>query len=468
MKTTRTVAPEWAPANRRASRTAGLRVFLLIGLVSLGWCGCERRAPEPPVAASKTPPRQTPRVPVNAPVEAPVQALVAASAPAKVVAPEPPAIVDRQAPGSKLPLYELKMNPQDVPALDNEAFSDNPHPATFLAGGVTYEGVKVRARGAWSRGWPKKSLKIFFDHKQPFAGHNSLDLNSGWRDPAFVRETLAYHVYALCGAPASTSRLVRLEINGQFRGLYVEVEVPGKSLLHRFDLKGASLYKAISRANVADERDLGSPSAYTSHYKKETQTDEGNDELARFCRELNRASNPLDFFTRHVDLDKYINYLAASVLLQNWDGFNKNHYLVYDGHGSRKWFVVPWDLDRTLGDHWSWSFSETRLPLLLGTRQSPGITGWNRMQERFFSDPTLRTRFFKRLAELLETEFTPEKLFPFLDRLESEIEPEAKLDRRRWPSQYADFHRGIAQVKTYVERRRAYLLAEIPKSRPAE
>jgi spore coat protein H len=337
-----------------------------------------------------------------------------------------------------------------------------------MAGGVSYQGVKVRARGAWSRGWPKKSLKILFDHQQPFAGHNSLDLNSAWHDPAFLRETLAYHIYAACGAPASTSRLARLDINGQFRGLYVEVEVPGKSLLHRLDLKGASLYKAISRGNTADERDLGSPGAYASNYKKETQTAEGYDELARFCRELNRAAKPLDFFTQHVDLEKYINYLAGSVLLQNWDGYNKNHYLVYDGHGSQKWFVVPWDLDRTLGDFWNFSFEETRLPVQLGTRQAPGITGWNRMADRFFSDPTLRARFFDRLAELLEKEFTSEKLVPFLDRLESDITPEAKLDRGLWPSQNSDFHRAIAQVKKYIERRRAFLLAELPKWRRTE
>lgn len=469
MKTSRTVASERVSANRRVRRAVGLRVFLLIGLVSFGWCGCNRRAPEPPATASKTPPKPIPRDPVDAPVETPVPppsaplavAPTVAPARAKVAAPEPPAIVDRQAPDSKLPLYELKMAIGDARALDRESFSDNPRPATFLAGGVVYEGVKVRVRGAWSRGWPKKSLKIFFDHNQPFAGHNSLDLNSGWRDPAFVRETLAYHVYARCGAPASTSRLVRLEVNGQFRGLYIEVEVPGKSLLRRHELKGASLYKAISRSNTADERDLGGTTAYPAHYKKETQTDEGYDELARFCRELNRTSKPLDFFTRYVDLDKYINYLAASVLVQNWDSYNKNHYLVYDGRGSKKWFAVPWDLDRTLGDHWSWSFSEARLPLLLGTRREPGITGWNRMQERFFNDATLRARFAKRLAELLETEFTPEKLFPFLDRLESEIAPEAKLDRRLWPNQSSDFHRGIAQVKTYIERRRAFLLAEL-------
>ena len=166
-----------------------------------------------------------------------------------------------------------------------------------------------------------------------------------------------------------------------------------------------------------------------------------------------------------VDLDRYINYLAASVLVQHWDCFNKNHFLLFDRHGSRKWLVVPWDLDRTFGDHWNGSFDHAQLPILLGTRQQPGITGWNRLQDRFCTDPALRQRLFKRLDELLQKEFTREKLFPILDRLESQIAVEARLDRELWPSGNPDVHSGIAHVKAYIQRRRSYLLKELSRLR---
>jgi hypothetical protein len=124
--------------------------------------------------------------------------------------------------------------------------------------------------------------------------------------------------------------------------------------------------------------------------------------------------------------------------------------------------VIPWDLDRTFGDHWRMYFTETRLPILLGTRQAPSTTGWNRMAERFLSEPALRTRFLDRLAALLEKEFTPEKLFPLLDRWESEIAPEAALDRQCWGGgEYENLHSGIAQIKRYIQERRAYLLSEL-------
>jgi spore coat protein H len=349
--------------------------------------------------------------------------------------------------------------------MERNAFSDNTQPATLIIGGEDYGYVRIRFRGEWARSWPKKPLKIFFSRDKPFHGHRSVNLNSAWRDPAFIRETLAYHVYAECGAPASQSRLVRVNVNGQFRGVYVEVEQVDDTLLRRFNLDGATLFKATSDSNQADERDLGSDASFAAHYANETDKDEGLGELRQLCHELARATNTLDFFTRRVDLEKYINYLAATVLLQHWDGFNKNHYLVFERRGSGKWFVIPWDLDRTLGDHWGGGFDSANLSILLGTRRLASVTGWNRLQDHFFSEPTLRARFLDRLSELLEKEFTPAKLFPLLDQLESDLGPDAALDRRRWSGSGEDLHNGIAGVKSFIQRRRAFLQAELKKLR---
>lgn len=367
---------------------------------------------------------------------------------------------------SILPTYELKIDNRDLMALEN-GYGRDTHPATFLAEGKTYNNVKVRTRGAWSRSWPKKSLKIFFDDNQPFGEFHTLNLNSGWRDPAFIREPLAYQIYGLCGAPTLKSRMVRLNANGQFRGLYVEIEQPEKAFLKRLNLKGAIIYKTGYNSTYADERDHGSEQAFAAHYTQETQKKTpGFQDLQQFCHALAQTSNAREFFEKNVDLEKYINFLAATVLVQNWDTYNKNHFLVYDARGARKWFVVPWDLDRTLGDHWNWSFSEARLPILLGTRQRPGITGWNRLQDRFFSDQVLKNRFLERLELLLNTVFTTEKIFPILDRWETEINTEAQLDRRRWPNRQAsDLHDAIEGVKSFIEERRAYLLRELPKLR---
>jgi spore coat protein H len=368
---------------------------------------------------------------------------------------------------SRLPIYEIRMAPQHLEAMDMNPYAPDLYPATFTVGGVVYENVKIRYRGAWGRTWPKKPLKIFFDENKTFNGQRRLNLNSGWRDPAFIRETLAYHIYAASGAPASTSRLARVHLNGELRGLYVEVEQPDKDFLKRRGLKGATIFKASSRAKQADERDLGPIDAYRIHFEQETQKDEPNSfaELQNFCAELNRTDNVADFFNRRVDLDKFVNYLAASVLSQNWDWYNKNHFLVYNANDSKKWFLLPWDLDRSLGDHWDWSFGNAELPIDLGTQNAPGVTGFNRMMDRFFSDAGLRARLADRLQELLEKEFTPEKLNPVIDQLALDSAPEARLDRQLWPVPDPDVESAVKGVKEFIKDRRAFLLKELPRFR---
>src|SRR3954471_5337304 len=136
--------------------------------------------------------------------------------------------VEQRPDKSSLPVYELKMTPKDLLELERTAYSNQTHPGTFSANGQAYQ-VKVRYRGQWARTWPKRALKIFFEEDKPFEGQHCLNLNSSWRDPAFIREHLAYLTYAACGVPAPKSRMVRLDLNGKFRGLYVEVEQPEKT-----------------------------------------------------------------------------------------------------------------------------------------------------------------------------------------------------------------------------------------------
>lgn len=441
------------------SGTAGFAspvIVLGIFLMATGATGCGRKNDK----ASQTKSEST----IQAPAAPPSNHKTAAtkpSAPPSQVVNEPGSVTLDTPP----PVYDLKMDQKELMEMEATAYSKETHSATFIAKGQVYNGVKVRYRGAWARSWPKKPLKIFFAEKQLFEGQRCINLNSAWRDPAFVRELLSYRIYTACGVPASRARMVRINLNGAFLGLYVEVEQVDKTFLKRSNLKGTTLFKGIARSNRADERDLGSDAAYFGEYERETDKTEGLHDLQVFCQGLAQAPNNREFFEQHVDLERYINYLVASTLVQHWDSYNKNHYLAFDEKGSLKWYVIPWDLDRTLGDFWDWSFAKTDLPILLGTRGMPGITGWNRLEDHFFNDPDLKERFQQRLRVLLETEFTAEKLFPILDRLEAAISSEAASDRRRWPGDAGDLHSGISQLKRYIKERRAFLLSELAKPR---
>src|SRR5262249_48450446 len=110
---------------------------------------------------------------------------------------------------SQLPVYDLKIAPAEWTKLQRSPRLDDRHPATFIVSNKQYE-VELRFRGDWARSWPKKPLKIFFEKNKEFDGQHVLNLNPNWRDPAFIRERLAYYIYTACGAPASHTRMVKL------------------------------------------------------------------------------------------------------------------------------------------------------------------------------------------------------------------------------------------------------------------
>jgi hypothetical protein len=137
---------------------------------------------------------------------------------------------------------------------------------------------------------------------------------------------------------------------------------------------------------------------------------------------------------------------------------------VHDVKGSGKWFPVPWDLDRTFGDSWNGGFDESSLPIELGTPQRAGITGWNRLEERFFTDPLLRQQLLARIDELLRTEFTPEKLFPVIDQLENSIHADLNEDCQKWRRE-PGVQAGTAQLKRFIEHRRDFIAKELVRLR---
>ena len=100
-----------------------------------------------------------------------------------------------------------------------------------------------------------------------------------------------------------------------------------------------------------------------------------------------------------------------------------------------------------------------------------GLAWWRR--GGFFSRPLLadaefRPIFLARLRELCETEFTEEKLFPFINDLERRLEPEVRVRAaatgRDAQENLETFHADVESLRRFVKERRAFLLRELKKA----
>src|SRR5207249_188203 len=105
-----------------------------------------------------------------------------------------------------------------------------------------------------------------------------------------------------------------------------------------------------------------------------------------------------------LDVDEFLRYLAATVLLSSVDsfiGFAHNYYLYLDPKKDR-FVIIPWDLDHAFGG--LVMFGSAKSLMDLSVRQ-PHL-GRNPLVERLLADPKTFAAYRGHLERLLKTTFT--------------------------------------------------------------
>ncbi len=365
------------------------------------------------------------------------------------------------------PLYYLTIAPDDLAWLYDLAnlWTYETVPAVFTDGETSYD-VQVRFRGGTTRYQPKKSWKIQFPAAAPYQGQRELNLNAEYPDKSLLREKLAYDLFDQVGLPASRTEFVRLEINGQYMGVYLQVEQVDQRFLQRVGWNpNGNLYKGDYGGNfdwigedVADA------------YAKKTNRDDGHADVVALLRAINLTSDA-EFpaaLTARMDVGQYLDWYTLQILLGNYEWLEKNYYLFHDLDPNENWWALtPWDLDLTLGHNWgadgildqdiTWDN-----PIDSGTVSSPKADGkWNKLITRVLAHEPFRFAYCRRLQEMMHGPFTEEALFPPIDQLYQYITPYAEADPYKWGDN-DEFHAGPAELRTYITQRRAWLTARIP------
>lgn len=375
-------------------------------------------------------------------------------------------LVARNHPPDLVPRYRLTANPADLAWLANNLFTDDYIPAVFAFEGQSHA-VDVRYRGDTSRHFPKKSWKIKFAATDRFGdgtGQRHLNLNAAYSDKSLLREYLAYDFLNRIGVLAPEAAFVRLEINGQYMGLFTQVEQVDKLFLHRhgFDVQG-NLYEA----NYGNMTALDSAWEYRYYYDKKTNARDGDayHDLHAFAS-LITATLQADFaqaIAGVMDVDGWLDWYAATILLGDFEFVEKDYYFYHDFHTDR-WHLIPWDFDQTFGHNWEGALDEDISwdnPIDSGTRASQKHDDkWNVLVDRMMSVPEFRWHHGRRLIEMMDGKFSQAEMFARIDAAHAFVRTAGLADPHRWGSD-ADFLAGPDELKTYVTNRRAYLTAVV-------
>ena len=356
-----------------------------------------------------------------------------------------------------------------------EAFkeTDIEVPATLTVDGRSYTDVDFSFRGASSfmmvPEGRKRSFNVTLDNvkgNQDLYGYNSLNLLNSHTDPTFLRSVL-YLQAARDYLPAAKANWVRVVINGESWGLYVNVQQVDKPFLAEwFKTKNGTRWKVPGSPNGRGGLEyLGTDvAAYKQIYEIKGDDDpKAWAALMELTRVLNQTppESLEPALTPIMDVDNVLRFLAVEAALVNNDGYwvRASDYNIYlDVKG--RFRLVPHDTNETFPARGGGGFGggrgfgrggdATLDPLV-------GLTDASKpLRSKLLAVPALRTRYLAYVREIGDKWLDWNRLQPIVARSQALIAAEVKADTKRLDD-FEAFEVGVGGLKEFADSRRQYL-----------
>ena len=339
-------------------------------------------------------------------------------------------------------------------------------PATLVVDGKTYDEVGVHFRGQSSfRMVPsgyKHSLNLSLDFvkgKQDLGSYQTFNLLNSANDPTFVR-TVLYSEIAKHYIPTPATNFVRVAINGESWGIYVSAQqFNGDFARDNFKTKDGARWKVPGTPRGRGGLEyLGDDAApYQRIYEiKSDDTPKAWADLIELTRVLNQTPpEKLEAALAPIlDVDGTLKFLALEVALVNSDGYwsRASDYNIYQDVRGR-FHVVPHDVNEAMGfGRGGFGRGGGDLHPLVGLDDTA-----KPLRSRLLAVPALRERYLGYVRDIAERWFDWQVLEPMVTRYQALIAADVKADTRKLDS-FEAFQSGVSSLRTFVERRRAFLL----------
>ena len=371
-------------------------------------------------------------------------------------------------------------------------------PADLIVDGKLYQSVGVRFRGSSSYFTvqnEKKSFNIAVDYgddKQRLYGYKTLNLLNGHSDPSFLREIL-YSRIAINYIPAPKANLVKLVINGESWGIYVNSQQFNKDFLDEwFGTKDGVRWKVPPGRNSGLVYNGDQPAAYQQAYQLKTRAEDAPNawqDLINLCKVLEITSDDQleSALSAVFNIDRALWFLALDNVFIDNDGYfsRASDYALYQDPMGR-FHLLPHDSNETFrfaggGGPNSWQTD--------GQMLSPVSQENDAMRpviNRLFAIPHLRARYIAHIRTIVNEWLDWEVLQPIITEYQSLVDTEVKADDKKLYAYeaFATSHikdqgggegrggrgrRTTPSFKRFVEERAEYLLnhPEINKPTPA-
>ncbi|MDE0186458.1 MAG: CotH kinase family protein [Candidatus Poribacteria bacterium] len=362
-------------------------------------------------------------------------------------------------------------------------------PADLIVDGKVYPSVGVRFRGSSSyftiRDSEKKSFHIAVDYGDDgkrLYGYKTLNLLNGHADPSFLREVL-YARIAQNYIPASKANFVKLMINGESWGIYINAQQFNKDFLNEwFGTRRGVRWKVPPSREGGLVYNGENPDSYRRAYQLKTN-DAPNAwvDLIALCKILDETPDEKleGELSRVFNIDRALWNLALENVFIDNDGYfsRASDYAIYQDPLGR-FHLLPQDNNETFryaggGGPNSWDYD--------GPMLSPVAQESDAMRpviSRLFSIPHLRARYLAHIRTIVGEWLDWEVLAPIIEEYRSLIDAEVKADHKKLYAYeaFAASHignqssgsgsRAAPSFKQFVDERRQFLLNHPEINRP--
>ncbi|MBI5021456.1 MAG: CotH kinase family protein [Ignavibacteriales bacterium] len=340
-----------------------------------------------------------------------------------------------------------------------DIFSDSLLPASFENQGNYWNDAQIRFKGHSTRYYPKKSYRIKFNKNNLFQNMQSINFNAMYTDKSYLREKLAWELYAELNQLAPHAEHARFSMNGN-EGLYLFIEKVDKYFLQNRGRKIAPMYEA-NDTYISADLTIQPDNVLKMYYDKEIGNAADYSDLAQLISAINSASDATfrDTVYKYFDVSSILNWFTGNILTMMGDSYNKNYLLYRDtSKVTQQWTIIPWDYDLSFGRSGDLAIPYPGSLLNDGFAYTfePLAGPSNVLKDRFITTPSLWEELRLHVDSSLNTIFTEEHLSPRIDSLATLVENYVSLDNQKWGT-IQDFYDHVEALKYYVTARRNYL-----------
>jgi spore coat protein CotH len=383
-----------------------------------------------------------------------------------------------------VPFYDLSALRTLIFEFENDEFTEDlvafndtdvEVPATLTVDGVSYDEVGVRTRGASSFAMVPKDRKLslnvsvdWIHEDQRIQDYKTLNLLNSNGDPTFLR-TVLYLQAAREYMPAPEASFVRVVMNGENRGIYVNVEQFNRDFVEdRYDTDGGARWKVPgSPGGRGGLEYLGENlEAYRRLYDIRSSDDEEDwAALVNLTRVLNET--PVDdlpaALSPILDVDETLRFLAIENVFVNSDGYwvrasDYNIYLDPDG----QFHILPHDVNEALqGGQGRGGFGRGGRGGGGGVNLDP-LVGLNDttkpLRSRLLAVPEWRDQYMANVRTIATRWLDWNTLEPLVTEYQALIAGDVEADTRKLDT-FEAFESGVESLRLFAEQRRAALLS---------